>query len=578
MNQTTSETRRFKLHPAMIYSAIHAQAGSFAKAAAELVCNSIDAGATRIDITLDNHSYTIRDDGRGFTSGKVIEDFFETFGQPHAPGDATYGRFRIGRGQAFSYSRSHWFSGCFEMLVDVKNHGMDYTLVKHPKPVFDGCKIVGELYEPLNPSDYFACERELRQLVAYVQIPVFLNGKQVNTIPSSSKWDIETDDAYIKLKATGTLKVYSLGVFVRDYSSHHFGCGGEVVSKTAFEVNTARNDILISRCGVWKRIRKYLVAQSTEKNIRAVRLDDASRQNLIMQFCNGEIPYERIKDAKIITLSGRQRISLERLSRTRLPLTVEAADGSRAADVLMSRKIAVVLSPRTLDEFGAETMKGLNDMIAALIERHSESAWMASTFRNLRFVEFSVLSSTIDSKHIVLQDDEMDKRDRILLNAIRAGNKELVRRLRYCREDGFFDQLTARNIFAGKSETAAAWTDGCTTTTVDLKEMRKGNSGLYGFSDIVLTLLHEYLHDSSDAGSHLHDAEFYERFHAHVFTWNRPVWASANTMFREYLSGLEKAAIRIPRALLQDADKTFQFGGLIEPEGVPEATVDTVQQ
>lgn len=559
MNQPISQTRQFKMHAAMIYSVIHAQAGSLSKAVAELVCNSVDANAARVDITLDSESYEIRDDGRGFTSGKVIDDYFDTFGHPHAAGDAVHGKFRIGRGQAFSYSRSHWFSGRFEMLVDVKNRGMDYTLREHAETVFDGCRIVGELYDPLTPSEYHACERELRQLVAYVQIPVFVNGKQINAIPSTCKWDVETEDAFIRLKATSTLKVYNLGVFVREYSSHQFGCGGEVVSKVALEVNTARNDVLVSRCPVWKRIRKYLVTRSTARNIRAARLDDTSRQNLIMQFCNGDLPYDEIKTAKIVTLSDRQRISLERLSRTRLPLTVETEDGSRAADILMSRKIALVLSSRTLDEFSVDGDRGFLDLIASLIERHSSGTWLADTFRHISTAAFGSLSSSLDNDQLVLKDTDLEKRDRILLTAVRAGNTELVKRLNWFREDEQAGALATRSLFAGKSDTAAAWTDGAVTISMNLDELRQGNSGLQGFNALTITLLHEYLHDNSDAGSHLHDAEFYERFHAYAFAETRPVWTAAMTMFREYLKGLEKASIRIPRSLLHDADMAFQM-------------------
>ncbi len=145
MNTTSSEKRRFKMHPAMIYSSLHAQAGTLSKALTELICNSIDANASYVEIKLDNHTYEIIDDGRGFQSAKEIDEFFETFGQPHVEGDATFGRFRIGRGQAFSYSKSQWRSGQFEMIVDVKNCGLDYDLVVHTNPVFAGCSIKGEM-------------------------------------------------------------------------------------------------------------------------------------------------------------------------------------------------------------------------------------------------------------------------------------------------------------------------------------------------------------------------------------------------------------------------------------------------
>ena len=561
MNTTSSEKRRFKMHPAMIYSSLHAQAGTLSKALTELICNSIDANASYVEIKLDNHTYEIIDDGRGFQSAKEIDEFFETFGQPHVEGDATFGRFRIGRGQAFSYSKSQWRSGQFEMIVDVKNCGLDYDLVVHTNPVFAGCSIKGEMYDALSPSDLLICERELHQLVAYISVPVYLNGTLINKNPANCKWDMVTDDAYIKIKATGTLKVYNLGAFVREYHSHHFGCGGDVVSKTALQVNTARNDILTSKCECWKRIRKFLIAKNTDKNIRASRLDDAARQNLILQFRNGNVSFDKMKDAKVVTLCNRQRVSLKSLRGTRVPVTLTPEAGSRVADVILARKLALVLAPETLDEFGVDSVDRFLDQIADLLEQDKKESWQANTFRQLPRVEFSTVAKMFDTSQIMLADKELEKRDRILLSAIRAGNEEFVMRMNFERSDS--SDLAIRNVFAGKSESAAAWTDGSTTVVFNLPELRKGNGGLQGFNQICLTLLHEYLHDTNDAGSHLHDTEFYEKFHDFAFA--PPVWNAATTMFREYVKGLKAAKIRIPRNLMRDADMSFRLDSMVEP-------------
>jgi len=97
----SAERRQFKMHEALLYSVIQKQAGSLAKAGLEGTMNSVDAGATRVDITCDGTTVVIADDGRGFTSAREIEEFFETFGTPHAEGDAKFGFFRMGRGHFF---------------------------------------------------------------------------------------------------------------------------------------------------------------------------------------------------------------------------------------------------------------------------------------------------------------------------------------------------------------------------------------------------------------------------------------------------------------------------------------------
>lgn len=41
------------------------------------------------------------------------------FGAPHEEGDATYGKFRIGRGQVFNYAITTWTSNNYQLKVDI---------------------------------------------------------------------------------------------------------------------------------------------------------------------------------------------------------------------------------------------------------------------------------------------------------------------------------------------------------------------------------------------------------------------------------------------------------------------------
>ncbi|GGR13354.1 hypothetical protein GCM10008957_27890 [Deinococcus ruber] len=135
----STHTRKFIVSPAIIRNLIERQAGTLEKALMENVMNAIDAGATRVHVTLDRHGYTVDDDGRGFESNDQIEQYFETFGFEHE-GDAlqagrTYGTFGIGRGQQWHWASTVYRSRHFSMAVDIRARGLDYLLEEVQWPV-----------------------------------------------------------------------------------------------------------------------------------------------------------------------------------------------------------------------------------------------------------------------------------------------------------------------------------------------------------------------------------------------------------------------------------------------------------
>lgn len=62
-----NEQRQIVAGTQLIYHAIYSQSGSLEKALLEYVMNSIDAGASRIDVTLDREQFVVTDDGTGFS-------------------------------------------------------------------------------------------------------------------------------------------------------------------------------------------------------------------------------------------------------------------------------------------------------------------------------------------------------------------------------------------------------------------------------------------------------------------------------------------------------------------------------
>jgi hypothetical protein len=257
-----SEDRSFRMHTDLLYSVIRRQAGSVDKAILELVMNSVDAGASRVEVTLNAETFSVMDDGRGFRNRQEIDDFFETFGTPHEEGDAYYGRFRMGRGQIMAFSKNVWRSGEFRMTVDIKNRGLDYILETGLEPAA-GCSIEGRWESRLTEWELSDAQKTLATQCKYVPIPVLVNGAKINVNTAEEKWTIE--DAYALYRvdeAQSTIKVYNRGVLVQSYRASISGVGGIVVSKLPLTVNFARNDILESECPVWRHILGVLRKQA----------------------------------------------------------------------------------------------------------------------------------------------------------------------------------------------------------------------------------------------------------------------------------------------------------------------------
>jgi len=113
----------FELDPQIIHHIIYSQAGSIGKAVIELLMNSVDAKANTVHLTMTREGFDCRDDGEGFANRDDVVRYFGRFGTPHTEGDATYGRFRLGRGQIMAHASTVWTSTLWRMSVDTRSMG-----------------------------------------------------------------------------------------------------------------------------------------------------------------------------------------------------------------------------------------------------------------------------------------------------------------------------------------------------------------------------------------------------------------------------------------------------------------------
>lgn len=384
-NKTTA--KEFHVHPAMIYSLITKQASGAPKALLELIMNSVDAGATRIDVTMDSKGYEIADNGKGFKDAEQITSFFGTFGTPHADNDAFYGRFRLGRAQSFGISRTKWYSKNFCMEVDLKVE-LDHDdkeaplgyVVSEGHPYYSGCRIVGEFYKEQNVGavkDFFIAsvgERPeqmpiipaLIKMIRYIPCDVFINNEKVNVSMAESAVSHETDSAHFivdKVKGLNTINVYNKGVYAYQLTSTYYS--GDIVSIEALDLNIARNEAKHT-CGVAKKIRNKIKAldvaidnkDSARKTEREkpvdqkIFIDGLWEVMLGMKEFNYNI-FDSMVDRKVINLANDKKLSLRQVVRA-LDKKRGLLEGRDKSEILVYTNQSLPLDGNMLDLMGIE--------------------------------------------------------------------------------------------------------------------------------------------------------------------------------------------------------------------------------
>jgi len=281
----------FELHPNTLRTIIQEQSGTWQKAVAELVMNSVDAGATRIDINYECDEkitrllrLTVTDNGHGFHNEDQL-NFFKMFGAPHESGDAYYGKYRIGRGQCLAFGQVTWRSHNYEMSVDLGDPTKKETPLekigynfKHYEEVHQGCSVKVEFF---NPSRFWKIEKlsqekrtrhifdELIELIKFVPVPIYINGCCVTYDYSNIKWTHEDENAYYLIQTMTNTKfkdlkdelnevsIYNRGVLATTFPATWKGCCGVVISKKQIKLNMARNSI-VDHDAYWYYIRNKI--------------------------------------------------------------------------------------------------------------------------------------------------------------------------------------------------------------------------------------------------------------------------------------------------------------------------------
>ena len=560
-----AEKREFKLHKDILWSIIQSQAGTLGKAILELVMNSIDAGASEVKIDIKKDLVSVHDDGKGFVDRTEIEAFFETFGTPHKEGDATYGRFRMGRGQIMAFSRNVWRSGVFEMDVNIRDEGLNYKL-KTLKNDAKGCSIVASLYDVLKPSEVIQLVDAVSQLCRYTPVPVFVNDKRVSLDLENERWSHKDDNAYYSFRRGRDLEVYNLGVLVRSYPGNHFGVGGTVVSKKQLNVNFARNDILVSKCEVWKQISKVMREEAKKTNEKKPVQDEDWRCNMIAKLKTSDFDsmdefLEAIEKFKVLTDMSGKHYSFMQLCDSASGFCDKIVSDHTLfdhviADKVHQYKLGLVLSQTCIGHMGYTfSFENMVDRISSNLKdfesTYGRSLGMYRHYRSMEALKklitpFSSLKDAVNSTCVIVDRKDLTREELCAYNAVTVMSNYMASVMR----------IGKRSIKVCESETVDGFTDGESYIAVERKFLKiSGNSPSTSFEKVKYLLLHEYCHDSDDSTGHGHPAEFYEKYHdtlmhdEHGYLVNLAVSGCA-----EWIRSRERVGLKIAHNALKVMD------------------------
>ncbi len=549
-----AETRTFTVNPAIIQHLISSQAGELEKAFAECVMNCIDAGASKVEINLTNAGFSVVDDGCGFKSRDEVLACFEVFGFEHTDKRRVFGQFGLGRAQLWNWASTIWRTHQFVLDVDIRARGLDYELSENGVET-SGMTIDGSFYERLPESERQSCLRGLERLCKYSVIPVVINGRNIQQDPAKVKWQYEDENCWIRKSDTWSVDVYNQGILVRGYSSSEMGIGGAIVTKRGkvLAVNMSRTAVLTQTCKLWPKI-KAAAAKLMDVEVKAgrSRLTDEKRDFLARSTINS-LDDDWVNDLRVFTLANGRHETLAtiavKLYHNRGAIFTTAPRGDKLAERAIRDNLAVVLDPRTLARFDADSMSGLFDTLVNRIRAVTKGSFELRALESARSRVFESLdASPIKSmlRTEVVPKHEWKPAHKNVIMAVDGVNLAVA----YAVANHTGVANPRRKLVVGESNAAEAFTDGSTFVAIETEVLDKvAHDGLPGFMRLTCLLVHEYLHNDDDSGSHVHDPEFYEAFHE-IMLDSHELYKGTVDAFRYYAN----RATRLNARLAKQAD------------------------
>ncbi|KZX57721.1 hypothetical protein A3709_19040 [Halioglobus sp. HI00S01] len=549
---------------AAIRQLIFNQSGSLSRACSELVSNSIDAGATDVHVKLGMDaanactSIVVDDNGSGFTSKQEINDCFATLCFDHeteaeAAKGRRWGRFGLGRAQMWAHARVCYRTNKFTMNVDLRGVTKDFTLdlEEHDVCVHRGCHVDAVLYEPAQRWQIEQLRRELRDMVKYVPQDVYLDGELISEY-NATDWTYE-DENFVFLHRPSSnrgVDVYNLGMYVKTVAqSNCKGVSGVLVSKAAFELNTARNDIMRATDTLFPKA-EAIFALYQQRNNNSMSASD--REALLQDQLTGtRMSRDQLRKARIFLDARGRSASINMILKYAEGNVAFTPDsGSRqVAESVHSSGAAFVFCRRMVSWLNAGSAE---EAFAVFADLCASCAGYSS--KPPQLVDYHALASSFEGRSSIIDTDKLTRTERAQVQALSPVLNEILGAMRNL--EGLDPQ--SRSVVVGESRSAEAWTDGRRYVAIERRLLRRSFYDPCALGRLIHVLIHECAHDCDSRDEHTHGVEFYERFEAFCTTsacrvWDWTVAILNNYEFERKKAKLSTAAIKTEMAQVDAA-------------------------
>jgi len=467
------ERTDFVMAQELLKSVIFDQAGSVIKAIEELFQNSIDAGATKIEIIINKEGMIFSDNGKGMNK-KEINTYFRQFGNSAKAGDSTkIGKYGIGRGQVFAQGWNRWRTQTFMMRTNCKQ-SLSYRL-KERLIHLNGMSVYVMFYEKMDNWTYDRTVSLIKEYVIPKRIEITINGSKfteedagITRIDDYSNESFEVFESCLYER-----RIFAQALFVKKFNTttkYNINCKGKM------KLNTARNDLHEDRKST-KELYDLIARIEREELLKAKRFDATTGKQILKYIRNGKLNIIDFMDKKIIELADGELVSIKDINGKKVMFGEKNDTSDRAIQagyIVVNNNFKWVLT-----ELSKQKKVGYTR------DYRSPAEVVPKGYR--KQIEEARLFKTHGKK--------------ALLHWYLA--KEMNKRI-------FGDE---RELSIGSSDIAEAWTDGHYNITLNASMFKKRDKRGVVVMNVFHVLCHEYAHENDDTNETSHDGNFYKRYY-----------------------------------------------------------------